>query len=186
MAKSKGTNVLQCVKALRRQRDRARAVLPGTLHSYLEERIHEPAWYPEEDLLGLMRGVARLLEGAGLQVYEEMGRQTARAHLEGEGVYKHLLADGDPVALARRGLALWGSLHDTGRFRLELEGPGRARIELSEFGFPSTELCRVTTGYMGEVFRLSGLEGAEVKKSGCVVTGEPLCTWDCRWREDSA
>lgn len=184
MAKTKGTNVVHCVKALRRQRERARAVLPESLHSYLDARIQESAWYPEEELLGLMRAVARLLEGAGPRVYEEMGRQTALAHMEGDGIYKHLLADGDPMALARRALAIWASLHDTGRFRLEVEGPGRARIELSEFGYPSTELCRVTTGYMNEVFRLSGLEEPQVRKSGCVVTGEPLCTWDCSWRED--
>lgn len=183
MAKCKGTNVMECVKALRRERERARGLLAAELHPYLDERIHESVWYPEEHLLALIRAVARLREGAGPQVYEDMGRVTARTHLDGDGIYRHLRGDGDPMSVARRALALWASLHDTGRFRLVVDGPGRARIELSDFGLPSTELCRVTAGYMGEVLRLSGLTDAVLRKESCLVTGDKLCTWGVRWRE---
>ena len=183
MAKVKGTNLIGAVKLLRKSREKARAALPPALHHYLEERVLPTSLYPEEDLVGLIRGMAVLLKDVGGDVYELMGRAVVRDHME--GVYEHLLK-GDRLSFARRVSTLWQTQHDTGRLVLVDDGPGRARYELTDFGHPSREMCAVIRGYILEALAHSGFASVEVVKAGCVLDGRDACTWECTWRERGA
>jgi hypothetical protein len=178
MAKAKGTTIVGAVKFLRGRREEALRILDVRLHPYLEERIFPTSWYPESDLLDLIRAVAKLLPLPDARAYEEMGRQTAREHLE--GVYSHL-ASGDALQVGRRAFALWSSQHDTGRMSMERTGPGRARAEVVDFGHPSRELCAVVRGYVLETFRASGIANPQGRETTCRCQGDPACTWEFSW-----
>jgi hypothetical protein len=183
VAKVKGTNLVGAVKLLRRNREKARELLPAVLHRYLEERVLPTSLYPEEDLVGLIRAMAEILRGVGGDVFELMGRAAVREHME--GVYEHLLK-GDRFTFARRVSTLWQTQHDTGRLALVEQASGRARYELSDFGHPSREMCAVIRGYILEALSHSGFTDVVVEKTACVLDGRDRCSWECRWQERSA
>jgi hypothetical protein len=179
MAKAKGASLLGAVKWLRRSRETALGLLPPRLHHYLDERIQVASWYPEEDLLDLVRALARVLPAGQGDVYEQMGRVTARDQLA--GVYRHLLEGGDALSLPRRGLVLWQSQHDSGRLQVTVQGPGRARVEVSDYGLPSREMCKILLGYTAEMFAIAELPNPRVEKTGCRLDGAAQCSWLCSW-----
>jgi hypothetical protein len=179
MARAKGASLLGAVKWLRHARAASLAALPARLHHYLDARIQIASWYPEEDLLELIRALARVLPPGEGDVYEQMGRYSARDQLA--GVYRHLLEGGDALSLPRRGLVLWQSQHDSGRLQVTLEGPGAARIDVFDYALPSREMCGVLLGYMAEMFAMAELPDPQVKKTRCRLDGAPHCSWSCHW-----
>ena len=183
MAKVKGTNLIAAVKLLRRNRAAALASLPAALHPYLEQRVLPTSWYPEEDLVALLRAMAPLLRDATADPFELMGRAAVRDHME--GVYEHLLK-GDRGSLGRRVAALWQTQHDSGRLTLIEQGPGRARWELEGYGHPSREMCGTLRGYVLEALSAMGFAGVRAVKAACVLDGADRCAWDCAWREAPA
>ena len=182
MSKVKGSAMDGAVRFLAAKRDAAEPILPMALHHYLDETISPSAWYPEEDLVGLIQTLLRLIPGGRDEVLDVMGRTTARDHLA--GTYTHLIEDGDIRNLGIRAATLWGSMHDSGKMRVVENATGRVRLELAGYGHPSEELCKISCGYIGEVLRLNGIE-TEVEKLACAVNGDPACLWDFTWDPDA-
>src|SRR5262245_9811271 len=108
MAKAKGTIVVGIVKFLRKHKQEALRVLSPELLHYLSERIILSAWYPEADLLALIRARLTFHAGPKREILEAMGRLTVQTHHE--GIYAHLLARGGSATSTP---ALWSSQHDT-------------------------------------------------------------------------
>jgi hypothetical protein len=183
MAKVKGTNLIGAVKVLRKNRAHALKALPSALHHYLGERIILTEWYPEADLIALMRAMAPLLADVEGDPFEKLGRAAVRDHMA--GVYEHLLK-GDRMSLVRRVSVVWQAQHDTGKLELVGNRPGRARYELEGYAAPSREMCSTLSGYISEALRASGFESVAIEKLRCVLDGHPKCVWDCRWRDDEA
>jgi len=183
VAKTKGTNLIGAVKFLRRNREAARAALPPALHHYLEDRVLPTSWYPEEDLVALLRVMAPMIGDAPGSVFELMGRITLREHLG--GVYERLLK-GDPLSFARRASALWQMQHDSGRLAFIEEGPRRALFELADYAHPSREMCATIQGYVHEALAASGFAALEIRKTRCTLDGDPRCVWECAWQERAA
>jgi hypothetical protein len=126
------------VKFLRTQPEAARRLLPERLHSYLEKRLNVAAWYPEEDMIGLVRALAELMPGSREDALVRIGRLNARMHLQ--GACAHLLSDARPDALPVRAVALWQTMHDTGDFRMSVaDGEAEARLSAK---VAETACCR--------------------------------------------
>jgi hypothetical protein len=178
LAKAKGTTLLSLVKFLRSQRERAKALLPEPLHHYLDARVQPSSWYPEADLLALLRAMLELVPGDRRLNLERMGAAIAREHLE--GVYAHLRTDRTDT-LVRRSVTLWASQHDSGNFCAAIEGPGRARYELRNFALPSREMCSIFTAYFTEALRVAGWASVRSEKESCVIDGDEACTWSVTW-----
>lgn len=178
MAKVKGAAIVDCVRFLRRHKEAARQHLPPALHHYLGERVLAASWYPEEDLVPLVRAMARITGEREQAFFEKAGRLSAQAHAQ--GIYRHL-AGGDRESLARRALVLWGSQHDTGTMEMQVESPGKVRVAVRDFGLPSREFCLINGGYVAGTFEISGNEGVRVEKQSCCVDGAPACTWLVTW-----
>ena len=181
MAKVKGTNLIGAVKLLRKNREHAVKALPAELHHYLEARIILTEWYPEEDLVLLLRAMAPLLTHVKGDPYVELGRAAVREHQA--GVYRNLLK-GDRMSLARRVSVMWHAQHDTGKLELVGDQPGRARYELHGYEAPSREMCGTLSGYISESLRMSGFDQVRIEKVRCVLRGDPKCEWDCCWRDE--
>ena len=177
MAKAKGTVLLGIVKYLRKNREHALRVLPPELHHYLSEKIFLSAWYPEEDLIRLIRARLRLHEGPEDEVLEAMGRMTVQGHAE--GVYAHLLEGGGRGAATE---ALWSSQHDTGTLTVTRESPTTSRLELVGYAHPSREMCRIVEAYVAETLRLAGMTDVSAAKLSCAARGEAHCSWRFTWR----
>jgi hypothetical protein len=175
----KGSAIEGAVRFIRLQRERAEPLLPESLHRYLDETVSRAAWYPEEDLVALIRVMLRLLPGERDEVLETMGRQTARHHLK--STYAHLIEGGGPRNLGIRAATLWSSMHDSGQMQVDEQDDGAIRLSLSGYGHPSEELCKISRGYILEVLLQNGIE-AEARKLACVVDGADACVWEFRWK----
>jgi hypothetical protein len=174
----KGINVVNAVKVLRVQRERARSILPAHLHSYLDERILVSSWYPEEDQLGLLRALASLMPRAP-DPYVTMGRGTARSDLT--GIYRNQFRAGDVAGTLVFAGALWRNAHDTGEMTTEVQGTGAVTVRLSNYGAVSSEMCRVCTGYFTEVVSLAVGKPGDVRHIECRMDRMPSCVWRVRW-----
>jgi hypothetical protein len=183
MAKAKGTTLLTLVKFLRSQREPARERLSPDLHHYLEEQIQPALWYPEKDLLALMRAMLELLPLSREEALTQMGCAITHEHLE--GIYGHLRVDEQSglANLSRRTYALWASMHDTGKMAARLETEARASFELRDYGLPSPEMCTILSAYFSETLRMAGAAEVEVHKLECRVNGAPTCRWEASWRK---
>jgi hypothetical protein len=175
VAKVKGVTLVETVKFLRRHKQAARAALPDPLHHYLEERVLVGSWYPEADLVPMLRAVARIAGQPEATFLEAAGRIAARAHAE--GIYAHLVHTADLDSMPRKANALWSSQHDTGRFECQIDGPTQTTFALRDFALPSREMCTVTRGYVLEILAMIGLRDIAVREAACCVDGAPACTW---------
>ncbi|HTO07825.1 MAG TPA: hypothetical protein VMR86_12305 [Myxococcota bacterium] len=171
----KGITILDAVKFLRARRDEALEVLPPALHSYLDEPITQSLWYPESDMVELLRGVAKLLPGPVDRALVMMGERSARQQTM---VYGDLLRG---VQSNSRTFALWSSQHDTGEMRSMLETPSRIRLELVGYEDTSREMCLLLGGYLAGTLAINGITDASVQKLTCRLWGDSLCTWRGAW-----
>jgi hypothetical protein len=180
VAQVKGTAMIGAVRFLRKQRERALPLVPAEMHHYLEDRVFESRWYPEEELIPLVRVCAELMGGDPEETLQTFGRVTAQGHLVG-GIYSHLGADGDLVSLGIKASALWSSQHDSGKLRLEVESDGLASVRIDGYRHASREMCLILTGYFQQFFDLSNLRNPQVKKRQCIGDGGSHCEWELRW-----
>jgi uncharacterized protein DUF2378 len=179
MARIKGTAMLQCVKLLRAQREKATALLPPELQHYLDRRIALSVWYPEADHLALLRVVAELVGAGQRDMWASLGRASARNDLQ--GIYRNMLKLGDPDATLRRGPALWQAYHDTGIVSLVWEGENLVCVSLAEYGLRAAEMCGVFGGYYHELLHLSGAREVSVAHTACRLDGAQVCQWHVKW-----
>ncbi len=175
MGRVKGIAILDAVKFLRARRDDALETLPAPMHHYLDDQIGTSAWYPESDLVDLIRGVAQLLPGPIDRALMMMGERSARAQTI---VYGDLIRG---IPSNSRTFALWSTQHDTGELRSMMESPCRVRLELSGFEDTSREFCLLLGGYLSGTLAVNGITDGSVQKLSCRLWGDPLCAWRGSW-----
>ncbi len=177
MAKAKGTVVVDLVKALRRNKQKAQSLLPARLHHYLDERIVIASWYPLEDYVALLKAAGQVLprDGGG-SVYHGMGRTAARAHMQ--GTYSRF----KDKASRQATFTLLSSMYDTGEMKVTDRAPGRAALEYHGFALPTREVCETFTGYNLERMTLLGFDNPTVHHVSCRANGEHTCRWELEWK----
>jgi len=176
VANAKGTVVIGLVKALRRNKEKARQALPQNLLHYLEERIVVASWYPLEDYVALLRAVGKVLHNPNGNTYLEMGRSAARDHME--GTYSRL----KKTVSRQAAFTLLTSMYDTGEMRVLERAPGRALVEWQNFALPTREVCETFTGYQAQRMEMQGFEDVAVRHIRCRADGQPSCRWDLSWK----
>lgn len=175
MANAKGTVVVEAVKALLAQGERATALVPERVSHYLTQRIVLASWYPVEDYAELLRALMKA--GAGrVNPCEKMGRDAARAHME--GTYSRFNKSADRKAA----FTLLSSMYDSGELRVVERDAGHAVVELVRFALPTREICDTFTGYQSERMLLLGFEDVIVKHTKCRVIGAAACVWELSWK----
>lgn len=176
MANAKGTVVVDIVKALRKHKEQARALLPARLHHYLEERIVIASWYPLEDYIAMLRAAGQVLAREGPNVFQMMGRAAARAHME--GTYSRLKNRANRQAT----FTLLSSMYDSGEMKVTDRTPGCAALEYNGFALPTREVCETFTGYNLERMTILGFEEPRVRHVACRADGAQTCRWELEWK----
>jgi hypothetical protein len=182
MARTKGAHVVQAVKILRANRERALPLLAPPLRKYLDERILPSSWYPTEDHLGLLRALVLLLPRTG-DPWLLLGRGNAQLDLH--GLYRRHLKPGDPGRTLEVTQAIWSSAYDSGRLEVTL-GDHAATVKLLDPGFRSPEICRIMTGYQLEAITLAGAREVRVDHVSCGMSFVSECVWQVAWQAPAA
>ena len=89
---------------------------------------------------------------------------------------------GTPERYAKYIQRFWSQLHDTGRRRVDIVGPGVAISLIEDWPGHHPFLCEVTTETMAAIFREMGCDDVEVTRIECVSYGDPRCQSMLRWR----
>ena len=176
MAKAKGTVIIGLVKALRRNKEKAREILPAKLLHYLDERIVVASWYPVEDYVVLLRAVGKIAPSPNGDTFIEMGRISARDHME--GTYSRLKKSVNRQAA----FTLLTSMYDSGEMKVLERAPGHALLEWVGFALPTREVCETFTGYQAQRMEMQGFEDVTVRHIKCRAEGSPSCRWDISWK----
>jgi hypothetical protein len=178
MPNAKGTVFVEAVKALLAvpERERVDTYLPAHLAHYLNERTVLASWYPLEDFAELLKCLAKVGGGGRVNACEKMGRDAARAQME--GTYKRFNKSADRKAA----FTLLSSMYDSGDMRVLEREPGRAVVEVLNFALPTREICDTFTGYQSERMLLLGFDDVAVKHSKCRVVGSLSCIWELTWK----
>jgi hypothetical protein len=161
------------------KKEEAKKFLPENLHWYLRERILVSSWYPEEDCLEILRALAKITPDPGMDVYEFMGRLSARADLG--GVYAHLIRQGDPATTVRRTSIVWGLYHDTGKQEVVESGDDYVVTEISGYAHPSRESCGNVKGWNAALAEMAGGKNVQVTHKECVLDGAKACRFKVTW-----
>lgn len=176
MANAKGTVVVEAVKALQSLGERATSLLPPKLASYLTQKIVLASWYPLEDYAEILRTMMKAGGAGRANPCEKMGRDCARAHME--GTYSRFNKASD----RRAAFTLLSSMYDTGELRVIERDTGRAVVEFLNFAHPTREICDTFTGYQAERMVILGFEDVTVKHTKCRVIGAVSCVWELSWK----
>lgn len=139
-------------------------------------------WYPSSAVGRLLDGIT---EGMSDEERAALIRESTAAGVQQaiRGIFQlafGLLAT--PERYARYIQRFWSQLHDTGRRRIDLVGPGEASSIIEDWPGHHPILCSVTMETMAAVFRRMGLQEVEVERVECVSEGHPRCRAHVRWR----
>ena len=178
MANAKGMSLTEMVKFLRSRRAEATALLPAELRHYLDEKINVARWYPEQDMVGLVRVLARLLPASHEEPLVTIGRLNARHHMQ--GAYRHLFDGFDLSRVPLRAVTLWRSMHDTGDLHVTLR-EREAQVDVVDYGHPSPEMCVMIRPYLEELFSAAGAKNVRSEKSACCLAGAGACSYRILW-----
>lgn len=184
MAKIKGTALIGAVKRLRREKDRARDLLPAEFHHYLQERIMPASWYPEEVFLEILKANIKLMGLPVEKACTRLGKIAAQEHHK--MWYGKRLSPMDSRTLLFRLPSIWSSQHDTGRYEFIVESATSGRIEIRNFKYPSQELCLINTAYALEFLQLSGFGKVTVSETACTIRQDEMCAWNVSWTKECA
>ena len=183
MGRTKGTSIVEIVKFLRTRRDEARLALPAALHHYLDARVLESSWYPEEDLVALVAALVEILDAPAEDILAFLGAEAMRHNLS--GAYAHLFQRYKGERVLRVGGVVWKAMHDTGKLCLVRDAVGRGRCELIDFVHPSGEMCGILVGYARALLELAGYRDIQVHKDCCLLQGDDCCAWSFTWSESA-
>jgi len=179
MGKAKGTIMVGLVKDIRANPEKARALLPASMHHYFDTPIVMASWYPLEDYVELLRVAYKLAENPprdSREFYERMGRASAREQMS--GIYsRHRGSTGRKAAAT-----LLSAQYDSGQMNMVERSSGHAVLEWVGFALPAREICGTFTGYQAERMTLSGLDEVRVRHTVCRAEGGPTCRWEMDWK----
>jgi hypothetical protein len=179
MANAKGTIMIGLVQDIRAKPEKARALLPASLHHYFDTRIVQASWYPLEDYIALLRVGYKIADNPPRDprdFYEQMGRASARSQMS--GVYsRHRGSTGQKAAAT-----LLGAQYDSGQMNMVERSSGHAVLEWVGFALPAREICGTFTGYQAERMTLSGLDEVRVRHTTCRAEGGKACRWELDWK----
>ena len=176
MAKAKGTVMVGLVKALRRNKEKAREILPAKLLHYLDERIVVASWYPVEDYVVLLRAVGKISPSPNGNTFIEMGRISARDHME--GTYSRLKKERESP----------GRVHAADldvRHRRDESSGARARpraARVAGLRAPHARGLRDVHRLPGAAHGDAGLRGRDRPPHQVPRRRRPSCRWDISWK----
>jgi hypothetical protein len=175
---TKGTAYIPTVKFLRSRKEQARALLAPELHRYLQERILASSWYPEDDLLALLRVLVRMMPGEARQAWESIGERAAEAHFAGPF---EVFIRGGPRHVVESFEALWQLQHDSGRWTVSLvAGEPRGEAHIYDFAVGMPEYGPLMTGYARRVLLMAGARSAHCE---LLTADAATATWRLSWVE---
>lgn len=142
-------------------------------------RILATSTYPMRLVNHLTVTAARIARRPLPEFARQAGRFSAAEGIR--GVYRFFARIMTPEAMLAKATAMWSTMNLAGTMTMEKDGPRRATVRLSGYPEPEEVMCMRVTGWMEELFELSGSKDAAVKHARCAARGAAACEWSIAW-----
>ncbi len=139
-------------------------------------------WYDIRKVEVLEKKVAEKFGKKEEQVYEEMGRFSARRAFDPEkGQYKHFL--GKPPELFFKIAARWqNEYYNTGLTEYYPTGVFSCMIRTRYIPYTTRANCRSNLGFFREAIRLLGAQALKAEEAKCIAWGDEWCEFHFEWK----
>lgn len=154
------------------------ARLDGESAALLGDGILESQWIPFRALVAIDRAIAELAGGNPAQVWEELGRYSARSNLT--TTYKAFARSG-PESFLRHEARQRLQFLDFGQAQVESSLPRRFRVIISDAKCFSPVFCHSALGYYRQALELMGVPDVKVTHPQCQCRGDRHCLFEIAW-----
>lgn len=187
----KGTALLPIVSAFRAESATLDPMLPPQLRHYIDEDVDIAGWYPIEDVLELMRIMAKGLmpQVTTQRTFEYFGAVAAERDLQGKqdlvrethrviaGFYEGAISKKHDLATTvRRACGLHQLYYDVGELIPRRIGERTLSLRTEHQPFVGEELCHITRGYFLQILRMIAVQ-SDLQKVSCRARGDAACEW---------
>lgn len=142
--------------------------------------ITNSAWYPFDVAERLDRAIVDVLGEGRTEIFEDIGRASARTNLG--GVHKGMLTPGDPEAFLKKADMIYRFYYDIGRRDFQPTGPSSGVITTSGAETFSIADCATVVGWYREALRMCGAKDVTVVEEACRARGAEVCRYRVSWR----
>lgn len=159
--------------------ERLRGVLAAEHHGLLGRPILATEWVPFASVVALDRAIAELTGMPDREVFEALGRESARSNLR--GAYRSFQA-GDPHKIFGNMALLHRRFQNFGDAVYRHLGDRNGEFLLVDCTSYSPVHCAGALGYLSEVLVISGATvRPRVEETACVCEGTAACIFDLGW-----
>jgi len=153
--------------------------LPEPIRQDLETGILASNWYPFEynDLINKI--IVDVLAKGDRQVFEEMGRWSARKNLKGP--HRMLLCPGNPQRMLTNSPHIHKIYYDTGYRTYESTGPNSCLITTYDAEIYSEIDCLTNIGWHKEALEMCGAKNVRMREVICRAHGSRYCQYEIAW-----
>lgn len=165
------------VKTLRTMRARSERVLEPELLPFLDEKVLPSNWYDEDDFMGLLEALVRILPPQ-LDIWEWVGAAGAEADFT--TVYSAFVQKGRPEFAISRYPRIWRLYHDNGGLEVKLDRD-RGTIDGTGYMLQNPNFARLQAGHFRRLLELGGARDVAVRLVR-PATGSSPGRWDLAWQ----
>jgi hypothetical protein len=159
--------------------DRILDTLPESDRTALRGILLPAGWFPFEISERLDKAIVDVLANGNLQVFEDIGRKSARENLS--GIHKTFLAAGNPRDFLAQAKSIYNFYYDTGTREYVSTGPQSGVLKTIDAETFSRADCLTVVGWHKEALEMCGAKNVRITETKCRAKGDPLCEYEIRW-----
>ncbi len=127
----------------------------------------------------LDKAIVAVLGGGNTQVFEDMGRASARENLGGP--HSSFLQPADPQKFLSKAPMIYRFYYDTGQRTYEQTGPTSGVLTTTGSETFSTADCATVIGWYKEALDMLGARAVAIVEESCCARGDDACRYRVSW-----
>ncbi len=136
-------------------------------------------WYEFELGDRLDKAIVQVLGGGKTQVFEEMGRASARENLS--TVHSSFLQPREPQKFMAKAPVIYSFYYDKGKRTWEPTGPNSGMLVTTGSETFSTADCATVIGWYKEALAMLGAREVTIVEETCCAKGADACRYKVSW-----
>lgn len=159
--------------------DRVVDSLPAEDQRVLRGIVTHGAWFDFDLGTRVDEAIVAVLGGGRREVFEEMGRASARENLT--TVHKLLVEHGNPQAFMAKANVIYQFYYGVGRREWEASGPNSGVMTTYDADTFSMPDCMTVVGWYKQGLEMCGAKNPKVVETDCRGNGAAVCRYEVSW-----
>lgn len=155
------------------------ASLPDQDRSVYQGFIMTSNWYDFEIGKRLDEAIVEVLGKGSDNVFEEIGRKSAKRHLG--SIHAGFLTPGDPQAFLQKTSTIYDFYYDKGYREYDQTGPNSGIFTTYQAETFSVPDCLTVIGWYKEALEMCGAKNVRIEEKNCRAKGDDVCQYHVEW-----